>query len=196
MDDVKPGSTYDLPDAYDRDRIVLIARDPFCLFTYWEISNNRINDFFNELGHELWEKSVPVLKVTNVSRNTFYYITINDLANNWYINVENDNCLYTVEFGRMVSSKFFISIELSNYALTPRHNMSTTKSAYFADYKEVRKGNFSYETCEIYSSYNLNNYYSAAFGISSMSLFQRDNQSSIYGKSSEEFIYKDFKNND
>lgn len=196
MDDVKSGGIYDLPDAYDNDRIVLIARDPFCLYTYWEISKNRINDFFNEFGHELWERSAPVLKVTNVSRNTYYYITINDIANNWYINVENDNCLYTVEIGRMVSDKFFISIELSNYALTPRHDMSTNTSAYFADYNEIRKGIFNYETCEIYSSYSLSNYYSGAFGMNSFSLFEKAGHGSICLGSSEEFLNKDIKNHD
>ncbi len=188
MGDVHSISTFDLPNAYDNDRIILIAKDPYCLYTYWEISEARANDFLNEFGHELWENSVPVLKVINASNNTNFYITINDIANNWYINVENDNCLYIVEIGRRISDKFFIPFESSNYVQTPSNSLSTNTSAYFADYKNIKKGVLKYESAEIYATYNLSQYYRGFFGISSINLFGMANEDSIYGPSSSDFF--------
>lgn len=188
MDDVNSRSTYNLPTDYDNDRIVLSSRDPHCLFTYWEISDIRIKTFLNEFGQELWEKSIPVLKVVNVSKNLSYYVNINDIANNWYINVEDANCLYYVEIGRRVADKFFISLESSNYILMPNDNLSTNTAAYFADYREIKKGNFNYDTAKIYNTYNLSYYYRGTFGISSLELFGMNKHESIFGPSSSEFF--------
>ncbi len=196
MDDIHSGSTYILPDAYgDSDRIVLTARDPHCLYTYWEISSASKDAFSYEFGHELWERSVPVLKVINISKNSSFYEKINDLANNWYINVGDAGCLYAVEIGRRVSDKFFISLGSSNYTLTPSDNLSTNTTAYFTDYNELGRGIFDSEASRIYATYGFSPYLRDIFGASSLELFGITKQELIFGvPNSAEFLWFDFQN--
>lgn len=47
--DAEPG---DLPSAYDTDRITLLARDPACLFVYWELTPRRRGPALAALGDE------------------------------------------------------------------------------------------------------------------------------------------------
>lgn len=188
MDGSHSDNKYNIPNGYGHDRITLIARDPHTLYTYWEISHSRINALLHEFGHELYEKSVPAIKVTNISKNSTLYVEINDYANNWYINVEDVNCLFIVEIGRRVSDMFFISLASSNYALTPGDNFSTNTAAYFTDYCEIRKGSYSFKTGEIYQNYSLSSYYESLFGVSSLEMFGMNRQESIFGPSSAELF--------
>jgi hypothetical protein len=186
MDSWYSDNKFNIPKGYDLDRIVLIARDPHTLYTYWEISQSRINALLLEFGHELFEKSTPAIKVTNISKNSSMFVMINEYANNWYINVEDANCMYIVEIGRRVSDMFFIPLASSNYVLTPGNAFSTNTAAYFADYCEIRKGNYSFETGEIYRSYSLSDYYESLLGTSSLEMFGMNRQESIFGPSSAE----------
>lgn len=120
--------------------ITLLARDPNWLYVYWELSDSNIKTFIQEFGEELWEKSIPVLKVTNISKNDIFYIRINGFSNNWYINVPDSNCLYMVEIGRKISEHFFISLSNSNCIVTPADFVSPNTTAYFANYTDIKNG--------------------------------------------------------
>ncbi|HEX9061809.1 MAG TPA: DUF4912 domain-containing protein [Clostridia bacterium] len=141
-----------IPSEYGESKIVLLTKDPGCLFAYWE-AGQRKKTFISEFGLELWEKSIPVLKVTNVSSNNSFFVNITEEADNWYIYVSETESLYMAELGRRVSNQFFVSLASSNYAYTPANTISVNTSSYFADYREVRKGNFNFGTGEIYRHY-------------------------------------------
>ena len=129
-----------LPSQYNEDRIVLLSRDPHWLYAYWEISEERKNEFYKDFGQELWEKSSPVLKVINVTKNESFFVRINDFSDNWYINVPDSNSTYVAEIGRMVSGRFFINLVCSNQAVTPGENISLNTSVLFVDYRDLRSG--------------------------------------------------------
>ncbi len=141
-----------IPSGYGESKIVLLTKDPGCLFAYWEAGQRKKN-FISEFGLELWEKSIPVLKVTNVSSNNSFFVNITEEADNWYIYVSETESLYMAELGRRVSNQFFVSLASSNYAYTPANTISVNTSSYFADYREVRKGNLNFGTGEIYKHY-------------------------------------------
>lgn len=140
--------------GYNDNRIVLLARDPHWLYAYWELSEENKKKFYEDFGHELWEKSLPVLKVTNVSKNERFYIRINDFSDNWYINVSDSDSLYVAEIGRMVSGQFFINLASSNYTVTPGENVSMNTSAYFINYKDTKNGTLDPKSGKIYETYN------------------------------------------
>jgi len=129
-----------VPSGYGNSQITLLARDPYWLYAYWEISPESKDAFIRDLGPELWEKSVPALKVTNISKNESFFVRINDFSDSWYINVNYPNCLYVAELGRKISERFFISIASSNYVSTPGCSVSSNTAAYFINYNDLKNG--------------------------------------------------------
>lgn len=148
----EPGN---IPDAYGEDRIVLLARDPNCLYAYWEITSDKIDSFKKDFGEALYSKSIPVLKVNNISKNESYYIRINDFSGSWYINVPEDNNIYIVEIGRKISENFFVSFAASNSVMTPGSNMSSNTGACFVNVNDPEQElNDNFETGRGKTVYN------------------------------------------
>ncbi|MCX8131631.1 MAG: DUF4912 domain-containing protein [Clostridia bacterium] len=179
---------YFLPLRYDESKITLLARDPNWLYAYWEISGSKKDEFIREFGYELWEKSVPVLKVINVSKNTSFFIRINDFSNNWYINVPDANMLYVVEMGRKVADRFFINLASSNYVSTPSNSVSTNTATYFINYNSLKNGKLDMETKTIYESYNFKSHSKFMVGISSPELMGIGLEEASFGISSAELF--------
>lgn len=137
MSEVQEQTSRNLPSNYGEDRISLLARDPNWLYVYWEITKEKIDAFIMEFGSEVWDKSIPVLKVTNITKGESSYIRINDFSDSWYINVQEPNSLYMVEIGRRVSDSFFISIAQSNQVSTPCNNMSSNTDIRFVNITDM-----------------------------------------------------------
>ncbi|MCX7710762.1 MAG: DUF4912 domain-containing protein [Clostridia bacterium] len=188
MSEVHTHHVYNLPYSYSDNRIVLVAKDPYWLYAYWEMSEERKNIFFEEFGQRLWEKSIPVIKVTNVSNNSSFYIRINDFTNNWYIQVPDPESLYVAELGRQVTDQFFIHLFSSNYVSTPSSSVSSNTGAYFINYKDLRHGRLDINTGEIYESYNYKSQSTLISGISSPELMHFNLQQSAFGISSAELF--------
>lgn len=186
MSVVQTISQYYLPDSYDDNRITLLARDPHWLYAYWDLSAEKKNAFFRDFGRELWEKSHPVLKVVNVSRNESIYIRINDFSNNWYIHVPDSNCLYTAEIGRKVPDSFFINLANSNYTVTPGDYISPNTSAYFVDYRDVRDGKIDLDARKVYQYHDFEFQSQGVIGLSSPELYGQNLTASESGVSSLE----------
>ena len=152
------------------DNIVLLAKDPNWLFAYWEVPEYKKNDFINEFGQELWEKSVPVLKVTNLTKSTSFLISISDSSDKWYIRVPDSNNLYVAEVGRQISEKYFIGLIRSNYVCTPTNNISANTEAQFINYNSLRKINLDIQPS---SAYAYNSDYEFLSGVSSPEMLNR-----------------------
>lgn len=133
MSEANEQTLKNLPLRYGEDKIGLLARDPQLLYAYWETTKEKLDAFIQEFGLELWEKSIPVLKVTNISDGEIFYVRINDFSDSWYINVSKPNSLYMVELGRKLSDSFFISLVGSNSVSTPSDNISSNTSVCFVN---------------------------------------------------------------
>ena len=181
-------SPYELPSSYGDNKITLLARDPHCLYAYWEISTTKRDTFFDELGPTVWEKSVPVLKVTNVSHNSSFFVRINDFSDNWYIQVPDSNNLYVVEIGRKVADEFFIHLASSNYAVTPTNKSSGDTSAYFIDYRSLQKGTLNLASRTIYEKTDRIEDFEVTVGLSSPELQAGRFAESLLGVSSAELF--------
>ena len=91
---------YDLPYKYNKTIVRVLAQTPKTLFVYWEISDEDYNHFSQTYGNDFFNKTVPVLIVTNNTKNYSFEIQINDFANSWYFNINDESSKYTVELGR------------------------------------------------------------------------------------------------
>jgi len=126
----RPSETYELPWGYGESRIVALARDPYWLFVYWEVSEAKKDEIRSRFGPKAWEESQPVLRVYDTTSVYFYdsrkaqEIMINDYANNWYINTGEPGHTYCVELGRLRSDGTYIFIARSNLVSMPRDRIS------------------------------------------------------------------------
>ena len=171
-----------------KDRINLLVRDPHCLYVYWDISENLSNMLKAQLGSEIYEKTVPALKVTNLSKKESFFIRINEFSTDWYINVREPGCMYMVEMGRKLSDSIFICILSSNNIITPDENTSSDTTIYFANYIHVRDGCYVPAESKVpvkRPEFLCNTSYS---GISSMDSGRNVQNVNPFGVTSDEFV--------
>lgn len=127
---IKKSELPEIPWSYGDTRIVALARDPYWLFVYWEISEATKDAVCRQHGPHAWEETQPVLRVYDTTNLYFFEsrqameIQINDFANNWYINTGQPNHTYLVELGRLLPDGTYIFIARSNLVTTPRDDLS------------------------------------------------------------------------
>ena len=122
--DREPG---DLPRAYGRDRLVLLVRDPWWLFAYWELTPTSRIETLRRLGAEA-EGAVEVLRVYDVTfidftgDNAWTLVDIEPTpgAESWYINVWKPAASYCAEMGVRTRAGRFVPIMRSNTVTTSR----------------------------------------------------------------------------
>jgi len=146
---------YPLPQKYNDNSIVLVAQNPHLLYAYWEISEDRKSEFIDCFGQELWNTSIPALKVINITKNKTSFIRINEYSTSLYIDVTDADCYYIAEVGRKISDSFFISLAQSNCVNTPSSTFSNNTTAVFTDYKLFRNGKDIQNTHELYKKLKL-----------------------------------------
>ncbi|MDK2820737.1 MAG: uncharacterized protein PWP31_702 [Clostridia bacterium] len=115
----------ELPNKYGKDEIVLMVKDPYWLYSYWEISDATIENLKRQYGTN-WDNSHPVLRIYDLTNHPydflnapFFEIAITDLADNWYINTGQPNRTYCIDLGRWIPNHGFITIARSNIVTTP-----------------------------------------------------------------------------
>jgi len=116
----------ELPWSYGKDKIVLQARDPWWLHTYWELTGATQDRLIRELGNQFYAAR-PVLRVYDVSNiifsganaNNFFDIEIQFEAMNWYIDVGGPGRSWCADLGLRLPDGRFITIVRSNVVSTP-----------------------------------------------------------------------------
>ena len=116
----------DLPYRYDVDRLALMVRDPWWLYTYWEVRDGTMERYRGELGDD-FSKARRVLRVYDVTNiifngsnaNRFFDIQVNDYSQNWYIDIGEPGRSWCVDYGLLLPDGRFITILRSNVVQTP-----------------------------------------------------------------------------
>jgi hypothetical protein len=120
-----------LPHHYGDDRIVAIARDPYWMFTYWEVTPAAFERARRALGPEI-DRSKMALRVyditgvafTGENANSYFDIEVEGGADNWYINTGQPNRSYCVDIGLLGPEGSYYTLVRSNPVLMPRASMS------------------------------------------------------------------------
>lgn len=121
-----------LPDRYGVERLVLMVRDPYWLYAYWEISATRQEEFQTHYGPDSWHSSRAMLRLYDVTgvtfngnnANSFIDIPVSDEVDNWHIHVGTPDRELCLELGRIMPDGRFITLLRSNTAYTPRASLS------------------------------------------------------------------------
>ncbi|MBN2830829.1 MAG: DUF4912 domain-containing protein [Candidatus Omnitrophica bacterium] len=115
-----------LPSEYGRETMVLAVRDPWWLYTYWEVKGSTWDKHKSELKEEFY-KAKRILRVYDVSNivfnglnaNRFFDIQVREDASSWYIDIGSPGRSWCVDLGILLSKGRFITILRSNIVETP-----------------------------------------------------------------------------
>lgn len=121
---------YEETGGENRDRFVLLVRDPYWLHVYWELCVRLIERAKAAMGHS-WHTAVPVLRLfrivadgmNNPRRDLIRDIRVHDGANNWYIDVQDPPGTFQVEIGFLSREKNFFPVASSNIVQTPQNQV-------------------------------------------------------------------------
>lgn len=139
---------YDLPAAYNRTIVKILAQTPSSLFVYWEISEDDRKKLQEQYGEEFFQNTRPYLIITNETMNYSFETEINDYANSWYIHIHDSSCKYGIRLIRkpvnhnISTSNSVISIISSNEIATPNDHIlfdKLGKTVFFRDVKSNRE---------------------------------------------------------
>ncbi len=123
---------FSIPTGYGDDRIVLMVKDPWWLYAYWEIQPSTERSTRSQLlPHEVAGLQ-SVLRVYDVTGIEFpaqpprrsFDIRLSGLASNWYIHTNAPNCSFIVEIGLLANNGRFLLLARSNRVTAPRFGPS------------------------------------------------------------------------
>jgi hypothetical protein len=138
---------YSIPLGYGEDRIVLMVKDPWWLYAYWEIQPATERAARSQLlPHEVagLQSVLRAYDVTGVDfpaqpAHRSFDIGLSGLATNWYINTDAPDRSFIVEIGLLTRTGRFLLLARSNRVTAPRFGPSdvideawmTTDEAYW-----------------------------------------------------------------
>ena len=123
---------FHIPAGYGDNRIVLITRDPWWVYTYWEIERQKEEEVRNTVRAKGFDNPKSILRVYDVTdinfngsnAHSFFDIELKGLANNWYIEVGKPNRSWVADIGLLTPPGDFFLLARSNAVHTPRFGMS------------------------------------------------------------------------
>lgn len=128
----EPSSPQDLriPSHYGETKLVLLVRDPWWLYSYWEIEKHRQDELSRELDRRRMGSRKTVLRVYDVTGgalpafNSFFDIELNFYTDNWYIDVGMPGKEWIAEIGYRTEDGSFFALVRSNAVRTPAFGLS------------------------------------------------------------------------
>ena len=135
----------DLPGGFRKDRIVVMARDPYWLHAYWELTRQSVQRAEAAMGQE-WHGAKPILRLqdvssqdtTNSAESIIRDIEIHGGCNNWYIDVANPPRSYRVDIGYLSRRGRFYVLASSNVVSTPKAGVSDSIDRNWSDIDEKK----------------------------------------------------------
>lgn len=122
---------YPIPSGYNDNKVVLMVRDPWSLFSYWEIKReveDRVkSEIFNK-GLTPARSILRVYDVTDAAAESDYKIIfdfeLRDFASSWYIHTNNPGRKWIVDVGIQTTTGEFFTLARSNKVEAPMYGMS------------------------------------------------------------------------
>lgn len=103
--------------SYGADKLVVLARDPNWLYSYWELSAQTQEKIKGA------KKNLRVYRALDTGK--FFDIEIAGGAQSWYIRTDNPGTSWVVDFGIKLPDGNFVALMRSNSATTPPDSPSS-----------------------------------------------------------------------
>lgn len=115
-----------IPHAYGDNKIILMIRDPWTLFSYWETRKDVEDNLRNEIKQKGLTVSKSILRVYDITDSSeeepleaaFDY-ELKDLANSWYIHTQRTGRRWIVDIGLLCTTGEFFRLARSNAVSAP-----------------------------------------------------------------------------
>jgi len=129
MENTGPSGYFDIPSGYGDNKIVLMVRDPWALFTYWEISKDVEDAVKDKISRRGLTPAKSVLRVYDVtddpaSSTPDQEFELKNWASNWYIHTGATGRKWLVDIGITTTTGEFFCLARSNVVASPRYGMS------------------------------------------------------------------------
>ena len=132
-----------LDHASQKDRIIVLARDPYWLHAHWELSRTTLARAQAALGQE-WHSARPILRLmdvtsedtTNAAERPIRDIPIHGGVNNWYIDVLKPPRSYRIDVGYLSRRGKFYVLARSNIVTTPKAGVTDSLEENWASVQE------------------------------------------------------------
>lgn len=123
----------------EKDRLVVMVRDPYWLHAYWELGQRSIDRAQAAMGQH-WHNARPVLRLLCVDREGHAHlerdIEIHGGVQNWYLDVQDPPNSYRLEIGYLAADESFHCLARSNEVSTPPAGTSDAVDNNWADVAE------------------------------------------------------------
>ncbi len=124
----------DLPKRYEDGRMVLLARDPAWLYTYWDLTA--------EQHRKVWTESMVVLRIVELREGSILrevkQIPLTHGARSWYFEIDLPYRVYQAELGFLDARGKFQCVLASNPSTMPPATMEDTEEFVFATYQPAQ----------------------------------------------------------
>ena len=117
--------------ADDDNKIVLMVRDPWTLFTYWEVNSQveeRTKEEIARKGLVISKSILRVYEVVGTASGDQLYVVfdfdLKDWAKSWYIHADNPGKRWKTEIGILCTTGEFFCLASSNIVQAPPYGMS------------------------------------------------------------------------
>lgn len=128
---------FSFPAGYGDNKIVLLVRDPWWMFAYWEINKVKEEEILGKISSSGDERAKSILRVHDVTgvnftghnANSYFDIELANLASSWYINAGSPDRSWIVDIGILTKNGSFYMLARSNMVHTPRFGMSDNLDA-------------------------------------------------------------------
>jgi hypothetical protein len=138
-----PAIPHTLDHACQKDRIIVLARDPYWLHAYWELSRMTLARAQAALGQE-WHSARPILRVmdvtsedtTTAAERQLRDIPIHGGVNNWYIDVLEPPRAFRIDIGYLSRRGKFYVLARSNIVSTPKAGVTGALDENWSDVQQ------------------------------------------------------------
>jgi len=118
---------HNVPQRYGDNKIVLIARDPDTLYTYWEIRKDIQDNLIEKIRSKELTISKKVLRIFNIvqeERDSFLHdifcdYEVNDWDSSWYVHTNRAGEKWMASIGFLCTNGTFFTLVQSNIVKTP-----------------------------------------------------------------------------
>jgi len=117
--------SFDIPSGYNDNKIVLMVRDPWTIYSYWEISKEVKDSTLENIRKEGLFPSKIVLRLYDLTEiEGLKYRAVRDFeleewTDNWYINAGGEGKNWMAEIGILCANGKFFCLARSNAVTTP-----------------------------------------------------------------------------
>ena len=115
-------SLNDLPFSYNETKLVLLARDPFWAYAYWDFSGETWN-WIQDMRHKK-NGLRYVLRLKNCDDHKFFDVDVQLETKNWYIHIGIPDASFEAELGIIDGNGQYYLIVKSNRIRMPRNGPS------------------------------------------------------------------------